>query len=119
MVQDPHLPKMCGLFYAKYSFDIGIFFFLLRYKSIRMSSFGQNQEQGQHAIDKLVQSNTKHKGIKILETLQVITSKPVHKSLYIVYKSYILKLRDYPGGLVGKTLHSKCRGPGSDPWSGN
>lgn len=83
MVQDPHLPKMCGLFYPKYSFDIGIFFFLLRYKSIRMSSFGQNQEQGQHAIAKLVQSNTKYKGIKILGTLQVIQA-----SQYI--KAYIL-----------------------------
>ena len=26
---------------------------------------------------------------------------------------------DFPGGLVGKTSHSQCRGPGFDPWSGN
>ena len=28
-------------------------------------------------------------------------------------------MRDFPGGLVAKTLCSQCRGPGSDPWSGN
>ena len=27
--------------------------------------------------------------------------------------------RDFPGGLVAKALHSPCRGPGFDPWSGN
>ena len=27
--------------------------------------------------------------------------------------------RDFPGGTVDKTLHSQCRGPGFDPWSGN
>ena len=27
--------------------------------------------------------------------------------------------QDFPGGPVAKTLHSQCRGPGSDPWSGN
>ena len=26
---------------------------------------------------------------------------------------------DFPGGPVGKTLCSPCRGPGFDPWSGN
>ena len=26
---------------------------------------------------------------------------------------------DFPGGPVGKTPHSKCRGPGFDPWSGS
>ena len=25
----------------------------------------------------------------------------------------------FPGGPVVKTLHSQCRGPGFDPWSGN
>ena len=25
----------------------------------------------------------------------------------------------FPGGPVSKTLHSQCRGPGFDPWSGN
>ena len=28
-------------------------------------------------------------------------------------------LKDFPGGLVAKTLHSQWRGPGFDPWSGN
>ena len=27
--------------------------------------------------------------------------------------------RDFPGGAVGKTPCSQCRGPGFDPWSGN
>ena len=27
--------------------------------------------------------------------------------------------RDLPGGPVAKTPHSRCRGPGFDPWSGN
>ena len=27
--------------------------------------------------------------------------------------------RDFPDDLVTKTLHSQCRGPGFDPWSGN
>ena len=26
---------------------------------------------------------------------------------------------DFPGGPVAKTLHSQCRGPRFDPWSGN
>ena len=26
---------------------------------------------------------------------------------------------DFPGGPGGKTLHSQCRGPGFNPWSGN
>ena len=26
---------------------------------------------------------------------------------------------DFPGGPVAKTLHSQCRGPGFNPWSGN
>ena len=30
-----------------------------------------------------------------------------------------LLLRDFPGGPVGKTLHSQCRGPEFDPWLGN
>ena len=28
-------------------------------------------------------------------------------------------MRDFPGGPVGKTPCSQCRGPGFDPWSGN
>ena len=31
----------------------------------------------------------------------------------------IYSLRDFPGGPVGKTLHSQCRVPRFDPWSGN
>ena len=27
--------------------------------------------------------------------------------------------RDFPGGAVAKILHSQCRRPGFDPWSGN
>ena len=30
-----------------------------------------------------------------------------------------LPYRDFPGGPVAKTLHSQCRGPRFDPWSGN
>ena len=26
---------------------------------------------------------------------------------------------DFPGGPVVRAPHSQCRGPGSDPWSGN
>ena len=26
---------------------------------------------------------------------------------------------NFPGGPVAKTLHSQCRGPGFDPWSGD
>ena len=28
-------------------------------------------------------------------------------------------LREFHGGLVAKTPHSQCRGPGLDCWSGN
>ena len=28
-------------------------------------------------------------------------------------------LRDFPAGPEAKTLHSQCRGPGYDFWSGN
>ena len=28
-------------------------------------------------------------------------------------------LGDFPGGAVGKTPCSQCRGPGLNPWSGN
>ena len=31
----------------------------------------------------------------------------------------IFRVRDFPGGPVGKTPHSQCRGPEFDPWSGN
>ena len=30
-----------------------------------------------------------------------------------------MKEGEPPGGVVAKTLHSQCRGPGFDPWSGN
>ena len=29
------------------------------------------------------------------------------------------RYKDFPGGPVGKTPCSQCRGPGFDPWSGN
>ena len=39
-------------------------------------------------------------------------------SLYVFF--YCLKNEgDLPDGLVVKTLHCQCRGPGFDPWSGN
>ena len=31
----------------------------------------------------------------------------------------IIRVRDFPGGPVAKTVHFQCRGPGFDPWSGN
>ena len=34
-------------------------------------------------------------------------------------KAKINKWEDFPGGPVVKTLRSRCRGPGFDPWSGN
>ena len=36
---------------------------------------------------------------------------------YILNKNHFD--RDFPGGPAVKTLHSQCRGPGFDPWSGN
>ena len=35
-----------------------------------------------------------------------------------VFSSRVMS-RDFPGGPVAKTLHSQCRGPRFDPWSGN
>lgn len=66
VVWDPHLPRLCGLFYAKCSSDIVTFFFLLGYKSRRMSSLARIGDAGK-------------------------ISKPVHKSLYSVYLSCILR----------------------------
>ena len=37
----------------------------------------------------------------------------------IYTKELIYKTGEFPGGPVVKTLHSQCRGPGFDPWSGN
>ena len=40
----------------------------------------------------------------------------------LVFTMSLLKrhlLQDFPGGPVAKTLHSRCRGPGFDPWSGS
>ena len=34
-------------------------------------------------------------------------------------KTEICEGRNLPGGPVAKPLHSQCRGPGFDPWSGN
>ena len=30
-----------------------------------------------------------------------------------------IPVRDFPGGSMAKILHSQCRGPGLNPWSGN
>ena len=30
-----------------------------------------------------------------------------------------LNIRDFPGALVAKSLHSQCKGSGFDPWSRN
>ena len=43
---------------------------------------------------------------------------------YVIYHPIVCGLkehtfRDFPGGPVAKTLHSQCRGPGFNPWSGN
>ena len=43
---------------------------------------------------------------------------------YVIYHPIVCGLkehtfRDFPGGPVAKTLHSQCRGPRFDPWSGN
>ena len=50
----------------------------------------------------------------------------VNVSLSIVPKNIGIKhftqkgnTRDFPGGAVVKTLSSRCRGPGFNPWSGN
>ena len=46
----------------------------------------------------------------------------VYGTLYFVLILAVnLKLlsRDFPGGPVGKTLSSRFRGPGFNPWSGN
>ena len=34
-----------------------------------------------------------------------------------VMKTHVI--RDFPGGTVVKTLYSRCRGPGFDPWLGS
>ena len=44
------------------------------------------------------------------------------KEVMLVFTISLLKrhlLQDFPGGPAAKTLHSQCRGPGFDPWSGN
>ena len=45
--------------------------------------------------------------------------KIANGSLWGIFKLDIIHIRDFPGGPVGKTLHSQCRGPGVNPWSGN
>lgn len=89
MVPDPHLPKMCGLVYPKRSSDIVTFSFLLCYKSLRRSSFGQNQGPGQHATAKgLVHINAEHAESNMRDRSGA-TNNPVHKSLRTVHKSHI------------------------------
>ena len=45
----------------------------------------------------------------------------VEKRLGSCWHLMVLKTMsgDFPGGPVAKTLHSLCRGPVFDPWSGN
>ena len=45
----------------------------------------------------------------VLVLVQVVTSSDSLKILHW----------GFPGGPVGKTPHSQCRGPGFNPWSGN
>ena len=42
-----------------------------------------------------------------------------YPSILFSYQPKKGNLRDFPGGLVTKTLHSQFRGPGFDPWTGN
>ena len=47
---------------------------------------------------------------------------PLEQYLETALKDAFLKFmshRDFPGGPVGKTPQSQCRGPRFDPWSGN
>ena len=44
-------------------------------------------------------------------------NKPWEK--HQIYKKKQTVPRDFPRGPVAKTVHSQCRGPGFDPWSGN
>ena len=51
-------------------------------------------------------------------------TRQVRMRSFMVVKTYGRKQNkkhqgDFPGGPVVKTLHSQCRGPGFNPWSGN
>ena len=45
--------------------------------------------------------------------MTTIVSELEERTLEIIHSG------DFPGGPVGKTPCSQCRGPGFDPWSGN
>ena len=51
------------------------------------------------------------------------TNKGLISKIYgSLYNSILKKNQttcEFPGGPVVRTLHSHCRGPGFDPWSGN
>ena len=43
----------------------------------------------------------------------------VHSDNGILLSHKKEQYRDFPGDPVAKTLHSQCREPGFNPWSGN
>ena len=57
--------------------------------------------------------------ITAMEQNKEIRMKRNINSLRALWDNIKRTNRDFPGGPVGKTLHSQCRGPGFDPWSGN
>ena len=52
-----------------------------------------------------------------LMTAMLVISAQIGKGENFAYKN--ISSGDFPGGPVGKTPCSQCRGPGFDPWSGN
>ena len=56
----------------------------------------------------------------LLLTIAKIWKQPNHP-LMDTHSGTIFSLqkKDFPSGPVAKTLHSQCRGPGFNPWSGN
>ena len=39
-------------------------------------------------------------------------------NLFFIGRVLLKTWRNFPGGLIVKTLHFQCRGHGFDPWSG-
>ena len=54
----------------------------------------------------------------LFQTLALCSNDLCHRHS-LEYKKKKYPIRGLPGGPVAKTLHSHCRGPGFDPWSGN